>query len=177
MRIPIIQAIIKRTLPPSFLLIAILLLVSCSTTAGISERNKIRSDFFRINLLQGTWKGYHNGQPFYESWKFVNDSLLANYEIIIGKNDTAIKEGSHFRIINNEIILGDPHKTFWKADSISSRYIRVRNDTLKSSKIIIWKHSDNDHWLTLNLNGTIRYDMTRLPSLDSAVKNKLPLIK
>ncbi len=135
----------------------------------------MNSNFDKLNWFIGTWKGYEKGQPFYESWTRVNDTLIANYEIAVDNKDTTMNEGSSFRLIQQEIILGDPNGVHWKVDSIDNDYVIVKNDTLKSNKIITWKHSQNDHWLTLNLTGTIRYDMIRMPSLDSAIIRKLKI--
>jgi len=148
-------------------------IISCYTTSLNKRSENMKSKFKKLDWLIGTWKGYEKGQPFYESWQRMNDTLIANYEISIVKNDTAINEGSSFRILQQEIILGDLNGINWKVDSINNGYVRVKNDSLKSNKMITWKHSPDGHWLTLNLNGTIRYDMILMPSFDNSIRMKL----
>jgi hypothetical protein len=125
------------------------------------------SDFQKLKWLEGCWKGTAAGKPFYEGWRFVNDSMAVNFSIEIKDGDTLIEESSPLVLSNGLISLGSG-AVQWKASRLMPNEIVLNNDTLKYSNTILWLHTKEDHWFTIlqHPRSTVYYDMTRDEALD-----------
>lgn len=124
----------------------------------------------KMGWIVGSWQGTYKGQPFYESWKKKNDSVLVNLTIEVTKTDTIIKEhGVMMTGSKGTVYLGSTSQ--WKLTEVTDTSIVLSNDTLKYANKITWWHSKNDHWLTVieNPNGVIEYDLVRVEWLDRYV--------
>ena len=128
------------------------------------------TDIQKLKWLEGSWKGMANDKPFYEAWRFFNDSVLVNFAIEIQNGDTIIKESSALILSGGQVSLGQP-PTQWKASRITQNEIVLKNDTLKFSNVIIWLHTKEDHWFTVleHPRSTVYYDMVR----DAALNRKV----
>ena len=85
--------------------IFIITVLFVSVTA-FSQKNFTQQEFTALKWLQGSWKGMAGDKPFYEAWRWVNDSVLVNFEIEIKNNDTLISESSALLLKNGKITLG-----------------------------------------------------------------------
>ncbi len=117
-----------------------------------------------MNWLIGSWKGMHNGKPFYEAWRQTKN-LLVNFAIEINGTDTTVKEETAIFIDTNQITLGKL-PTQWKLKRLTPSEMMFENDTLKYSNRIIWLHTLEDHWVTIlqNPKSTVYYDMVKMPN-------------
>ncbi len=118
----------------------------------------------RMNWLIGSWKGMHNGKPFYEVWRQTKN-LLVNFAIEINGTDTTVKEETAIFIDTNQITLGKL-PTQWKLKRLTPSEMMFENDTLKYSNRIIWFHTSDVHWFTIlqNPKSTVYYDMVKMPN-------------
>ena len=131
------------------------------------------SSLKQMRWMAGHWKGMYNGAPFYESWIWVNDSLMVNLAIEIKGKDTVVKENGFIRLRQGNIIHGGTNAS-WRLTELTDAKMTFANDTLKYANQIIWSHSSNDHWLAEihNPGGKIiNYDLERVPWLERTVTN------
>ena len=138
--------------------------------AGVGQKNFNPVDFQKSKWLQGSWKGMSAKEPFYEAWRLVNDSTLANLAIEIKCNDTLIKESGALMLRNRKITLGQ-QPVMWETSRFNANELVLKNDTLRFSNVITWLHTKDDHWFTIleHPKSTVYYDMTRDASLDRKV--------
>ncbi len=124
----------------------------------------------QMHWLIGSWKGMHNGKPFYEAWRQANKNILVNFSIEIKGTDTIVKEETAIFINKNETSLGQL-PTIWKLKRLTSNEMMFENDTLKYSNRIIWLHTLDDHWFTIlqNPKSTLYYEMVKMPELEAVV--------
>ena len=125
----------------------------------------------KLKWLQGAWKGSAGAEPFYEGWRFYNDSILVNFAIEIKGRDTVIKESSALVLRNGQLTLGQKPAQ-WAATPLTANELVLRHDTLKYSNTIIWLHTKEDHWFTIleHPRSTVYYDMSRDPVLDEKLE-------
>jgi hypothetical protein len=150
-------------------ILGFLIIFHTSLPAQKSEYNSLK----QMRWLTGHWKGMYNGAPFYESWIWVNDSLMVNLSIEINEKDTIVKENGFNRLRQGKIIHGSTNAV-WQLTELTDSKMVFANDTLKYANRIIWSHSANDHWLTEihNPGGrVINYDLERVPWLERFVVN------
>ncbi|RYZ00733.1 MAG: hypothetical protein EOO11_00480 [Chitinophagaceae bacterium] len=149
------------------LLLCCLLLV---LTPAMAQERADAAAFRQMSWLEGTWKGLANKKPFYEAWRFANDSTIVNLSIEITGTDTLVKESGALRLRGGHIYLGEA-PTQWTASRLRAGELVLRNDSLRFSNTIIWLHSPEDHWLTIleHPRSTVFYDMTRDAALDRKV--------
>ena len=123
-----------------------------------------------LKWLEGSWKGKSKDKPFYEAWKFFNDSVLVNFEIAINNGDTIVRESNAIVLKHDQKYYGN--KTIqWKITRLTSNELVLKNDSLPYSNTIIWLHTDQDHWLAIleNPASTIYYDLVRDEVIDRKV--------
>ena len=151
-----------------FLFITIVSVIAYSASGQITPTDN--KSHHPLKWLEGSWKGKSKDKPFYEAWKFFNDSVLINFEISINNGDTIVRE-------SNAIILKHDHKYYgnktiqWKISRLTSNELVLKNDSLPYSNTIIWLHTDQDHWLAIleNPTSTIYYDLVRDTAIDRKV--------
>ncbi|GAA4329098.1 hypothetical protein [Flaviaesturariibacter amylovorans] len=148
---------------------SLLLCLLHSLCAGAQERVDAAS-LQQMSWLVGSWKGTANKKPFYEAWRFANDSTMVNFSIEVTGTDTLVKESGALRVRGGLLYLGAA-PTQWTATRLRAGELVLRNDSLRFSNTIIWLHSPEDHWLTIleHPKSTVFYDMTRDATLDRKV--------
>ena len=142
----------------------LIILITTNCSSPKSHDGEKLGDMHKVEWLLGCWKGVDNDQVFYECWQKENDTFITNRSIFINGTDTVVETGSPLRLVAGEMYLGEGNQ-IWKIDSVTTDFIRARNDTLQGSKMIRWKHGQDDHWLTLRRNGDTLYDMVRVNDL------------
>lgn len=120
----------------------------------------------KVKWLVGSWRGHHNGSPFYEAWRIDKNSLV-NYTIEIRTSDTTVIEQTALREKNGKIVFGK--KGDWLLKRLTRNEVVLENDSAKYSNRIIYLHMDNDHWFTIleSPGYTMYFDMERLPPLEA----------
>lgn len=132
------------------------------------------SDIPKLLWLEGSWKGMHQGKPFYEAWRKANDSTLHNFSIEIKGTDTLVKEAGRIVLKGSDIWFSDGTAA-WKLRRLNAAEMVFENDTLRYSNRIIWFRTSDDHWLTLlqHPRATQHYDIVRIPELEAVVNRFL----
>jgi hypothetical protein len=99
------------------------------------------TDFARLRYLEGTWIGtMPNGNSFYESYHFINDSTIAKG----GHTDSTFKtkSDSSFIVFRNGAVL-DSGTTVYTAEKLDSAVVDFRaSPTYHFS----WTREGNDAW-------------------------------
>ena len=133
-------------------------------------QNNMDSTAKRMKWLVGSWRGMHNGKPFYEAWRQANKNVFVNFSIEINGTDTIVKEETAILINNRETTFGSL-PTQWKLERLTPNEMMFENDSLKYSNHIIWLHTIDDHWFTIlqNPKSTVYYDMVRILALEAVV--------
>lgn len=149
------------------------ILIIASTIALLTFAQKKSTDIKGrnpIQWLEGSWKGMSGDKPFYEAWKFFNDSVIVNFEITINNDDTVIRKSGAIILKQNQKYFGN-NSIQWKISRITANEIVLKNDSLPYSNTIIWLHTKEDHWFTIleNPGTTVYYDLVRDPALDRKV--------
>ncbi|MGZ5190074.1 MAG: hypothetical protein ACXWCZ_03585 [Flavisolibacter sp.] len=128
------------------------------------------NDLHPLKWLQGSWKGMSNDKPFYEAWRFFNDSVLVNFEITVNNGDTVIRESNAIILKHNLKYYGN-QTIQWKITRITANELVLKNDSLPYSNTIIWLHTKDDHWFAIleNPASTIYYDLVKDPVIDRKV--------
>ena len=156
-----------------FIFILALLL---TTSLTFAQKKFTSQEFASLKWLQGSWKGMAGDKPFYEAWRWVNDSVLVNFVIEIKNNDTLITESGALLLKNGLITLGQKPSQ-WQATRLMPNEIVLKNDSLPYSNTIVWLHTTDDHWFTIleHPKSTVYYDMRKDAALDRKVSEWLVL--
>ena len=99
------------------------------------------ADFGKLRYLEGTWRGtMANGNPFYESYHFVNDSTIAKGN----HSDSTFKtkSDSSMIIFRNGAIM-DSSKSVYTAESLDSTVVDFR---ASPTYHFTWTREGNDAW-------------------------------
>src|SRR5687768_10878031 len=127
----------------------ITIFVACDSVPEQKVPKANNAELFKnMHWLVGTWQGTYKDAPFYEAWRKINDTLLENYSIEIG-TDTVIKPGSPLNVFDGKIFLGKKDSTHWELIEASANRIQLKNDTIRFSNTIDWRHTADDHWITV----------------------------
>jgi hypothetical protein len=143
--------------------ISISLLFSLLIVAAHGQQSATSSDFQKMKWLIGGWEGKtSSGSPFYEAWKFYNDSVLVNFIIEIRNSDTIVKESSAIFIQKGKICMGS-HNSTWNLSRLTNNEMIFKNDSINYSNTIIWVRSADDHWFAIlqSSGSTTVYDLHR----------------
>jgi hypothetical protein len=119
-----------------------------------------KSDLQKIKWIEGKWRGMYKGQPFYEIYKMINDSIL---EVISfewnGKDSSKTsrdllywKDGSYY--------LGEGET--YKVIAISDKEISMKRN-IKTSNDVLWRYNNDTSWIAelAQAGGVTKYDMIK----------------
>jgi hypothetical protein len=118
-----------------------------------------KSDLQKIKWIEGSWKGLYNNTPFYEHYRFANDSTIEVTSFEWDGKDTSKSSVSRVQWADGNYYLGD--KRNWQVRSITDTSIYM---TPKGSgNDILWKFVAKDRWQAIlkTKNGMTSYDMVR----------------
>jgi hypothetical protein len=117
----------------------------------------------QLRWMVGDWVGTYNGEPFYESWRMVHDSLMLNFALDVSPVDTTLKENGFITLTSEGVIHGNANYS-WKTEKLTDDEVVFVNPNIPYATRISWKHDANDHWIAdiENPNGRIGYDLTRI---------------
>jgi hypothetical protein len=108
-----------------------------------SDASYAKSDLKKVDWLEGNWKGMDGQNPFYENYRFANDSTIeiTSYEwngtdssgssktFVAWRNDAYYLEGG----------------SSWKVTGITADSIAMIPHS-KSSNTIVWKKNNQNGW-------------------------------
>lgn len=102
-----------------------------------------KDDLKKIKWIEGKWKGLYKGDPFYEIYRFVNDSTLESIGYEWDGKDSSKTSFSYVYFKDGAYWLGE--KQNWKVVSITENEIKMAPN-FEASNDILWKHRDSTGW-------------------------------
>lgn len=142
------------------LLCVILLLVSCNTPSTTAN-SYAKNDLKKIRWIEGNWKGTDGQNPFYEIYKFINDTTIEITSYDWNGTDSSHSATSVLAWKNNHYYLGD---------SLNYKVVEITDSTIsmdpnyKANNSILWKTKNATEWMALlkSKNGDKTYTMERI---------------
>ncbi|HEX6181555.1 MAG TPA: hypothetical protein VFZ47_09945 [Chitinophagaceae bacterium] len=128
-----------KKIPPVICMLPMFLFF-CST--NLQAQKKVDS-LRRISWIEGNWQGMDGNNPFYEIYKFKNDSTLEITSYNWNGKDSSGTSKSVITRHNNSYYLGD---------SLNYRVITISDSSIlmfpnyKANNAILWKKVDGDTW-------------------------------
>ena len=116
-----------------------------------------------MQWLVGNWEAEANGKPFYETWRTVNDTLLANVNFTIENGDTIVGGKAEITVLDGQIFYANEAQLKWELADCSERTARFTNPDAPYSQTILFEHTQEDQWnAVLTTNGKdLTYLLTR----------------
>ncbi|MBC7828357.1 MAG: hypothetical protein H7122_11475 [Chitinophagaceae bacterium] len=100
-------------------------------------------DLHKLKWIEGKWRGTHHTKPFYEIYRFANDSTLEIISYDWNGKDSSHSSKSRVYWKDGAYYLGD-HLN-WKVTEITDSSIMMLPNN-KASNDILWKYSDSTSW-------------------------------
>lgn len=149
--------------------------ILCICFNCVIAQNTEPSNITKTHWLIGTWKGIHNGAPFYETWRERKDKSLICYAIEVSNGDTTVRKNSEIHVSGNNIVFADPN-IFNAARIMNNEMVFEINDPKIGSSRLIWLRTNDDHWWAILQfpKVTAHYDLVRDQQMDKAISSKLP---
>ena len=100
-------------------------------------------DFKKLAWLQGEWEGAATGEaPFYEQYKFLNDSTLA----LLSYKDSSFTgvPDTGWIVLQQNTIIHRSGKALWKLTSLSEKELVFAPVNVKRG--FVWRKENNDQW-------------------------------
>ena len=102
-----------------------------------------KDDLKKIKWIEGKWKGLYKGAPFYEIYRFVNDSTLESIAYEWDGKDSSKTSRSYVYFKDGAYYLGE--KQNYKVISISETEIKMLPN-VEANNDILWKYRDSTGW-------------------------------
>ena len=102
-----------------------------------------KDDLKKIKWIEGKWKGLYKGEPFYEIYRFVNDSTLESLGYEWDGKDSSKTSLNYVYFKDNAYWLGE--KQNWKVVSITDNEINMLPN-FKAGNEVLWKFRDSTGW-------------------------------
>jgi hypothetical protein len=97
----------------------------------------------KLRWIEGTWRGTGGEAPFYERYKFENDSTLA-VETLEGEKFDKVTEVTRFELKNGQFGGGDEGAR-WVATSIDDKSINFE-PVAKARNSFRWERESTNSW-------------------------------
>ena len=116
-------------------------------------------DLKKLKWIEGGWKGMDGDKPFYEIYRFLNDSTIETISYQWNGTDSSKTEKGYLFWKKNAFYLGE--QLNWKVVSISDSQVYMKPN-FKAYNDILWKRVGRKEWVAvLNSDrGTKEYRMT-----------------
>jgi hypothetical protein len=102
-----------------------------------------KDDLRKIKWIEGKWKGLYNGKPFYEIYRFVNDSTLESTGYEWDGKDSSKTTKSYLHFKDGAYYLGE--KQNYKVVSITEGEINMLPN-VEANNEVLWKYRDSTGW-------------------------------
>ena len=141
------------------------LLCSLFTIFGCNLKNEATSytkkDLKKISWIEGNWKGMDGQSPFYEVYKFINDSTIEITSYDWNGIDSTNSSTSLVSWKNDRYYLGDSLN--YVVNEITDSVISM-NPNYKANNSINWKAKNSNAWTAIlkSKNGEKVYNMERI---------------
>ena len=112
-----------------FLIIAAFAAMGCSeekkeiTDQPVTAQQYGKDDLKKIKWIEGKWKGLYKGEPFYEIYRFVNDSTLETTGYEWDGKDSSKTSLSYVYFKDGAYWLGEEQN--WKVVTINENEINM----------------------------------------------------
>ena len=118
----------------------------------------VKGDLKKIKWIEGKWKGLYNGEPFYEFYRFSNDSTLEITSFDWDGKDSSKTSISYVHYKDGVYYLGD--KQNYKVSSITDTEITMLRN-VEANNDILWKYRDSTGWdaILTSPNKKVVYNM------------------
>lgn len=102
-----------------------------------------KEDLKKIKWIEGSWKGLYKGEPFYEIYRFVNDSTLESLGYEWNGKDSSKTSRSYLIFRDGAYYLGDKqnYKVVYITDSAINMMPHV-----EANNEVLWKYRDSTGW-------------------------------
>lgn len=117
-----------------------------------------KSDLLKIKWIEGKWRGMDKDQPFYEIYRFANDSTLETLGYEWNGKDSSKTTSSFLSFKDGVYYLGKDQN--WKVVSITDSSIKMLPNN-RAANDILWTFKDRLHWeaVLTSSKGTVTYNM------------------
>ena len=117
-----------------------------------------KNDLKKIKWIEGKWKGLYNGKPFYEFYRFSNDSTIEITSFEWNGKDSSKTSLSYVYFKDGSYYLGE--KQNYKVSSITDREITMLRN-VEANNDILWKYRDSTGWdaILTSPNKKVVYNM------------------
>jgi len=102
-----------------------------------------KDDLGKIKWIEGKWKGLYKGQPFYEIYRFSNDSTVEITSFEWDGKDSSKTTMSYLYYKEGSYYLGE--KQNYKTTSITDKEIKMVPN-VEAYNHILWKYRDSTGW-------------------------------
>jgi hypothetical protein len=124
---------------------SILLIFSCNNSTSQSVSYS-KNDLRKISWIEGNWKGMDGQNPFYEIYKFTNDSSIEITSYEWNGRDSSHSSKSYLSWQNGRYFLGDDQNYSVVEITDKSIYMDPNN---KANNSILWKINDANSWMAI----------------------------
>ena len=127
-----------------------------------------KDDLKKIKWIEGKWQGLYKGQPFYEIYRFVNDSTLESIGYEWDGKDSSKTTISYVHFKDGAYYLGD--KQNYKVISITETEIKMLPNVGVNNDVL-WKYRDSTGWDAI-LKGAKETNIYNMQHFDPFTKIK-----
>ena len=145
----------------NFAISFLILLYSCQNSSKTETVAYTKQDLKKIGWIEGNWKGMDGNSPFYEIYKFVNDSTIESISYKWDGKDSSQSSKSFLEWKESKYYLGDMMN--WKVSQISDSSINMIPN-FKAQNDIMWKFINQNSWDAIlnSKEGNKIYHMERI---------------
>jgi hypothetical protein len=118
-----------------------------SSPAAMPATNFTTADFKKVRWIEGTWRGTGVGQgPFYERYKFENETTLA-VETLEGEKLDQVSDVTRFTLKDGRIT-GGGEGSVYAASAIDNNSITF-DPIVKARNSFTWKRENENSWTAI----------------------------
>jgi hypothetical protein len=121
-----------------------------------------KDDLKKIKWIEGKWKGLYKGDPFYEIYRFINDSTLESIGYDWNGKDSSNTKKSYVYFKDGVYYLGE--KQNYKVVSITETEIKMVPN-VDAHNDVLWKYRDSTGWDAV-LKGTKETNIYNMQHFD-----------
>ena len=154
----------KNLLFPSFLL----LMFACKSSPDQETSTILKGDLTKMKWIEGSWSGLYNEQPFYETYRILNDSMMQIITHDHVGTDSVRNNVKYFEWNSDAYYLGDGSN--YKAVHLTDTSLYMI--PLKANNEIRWSFVNDSTWTAVlaGANDTLYYTMKRVVLPDSITR-------
>lgn len=154
---------------PVVILSTMIFLQSCKPKTNevkVEISNVKKEDLSKIGWIEGDWQSIYRNEPFYESYKLIDDSTLLIMSYIYTGTDSSSYSNNYLHWKDGAYFLGAALN--YKVVEMDDKRIKMLQHG-QATNDILWQHVDDNTWTALltSTADTILYTMSRSSIVDS----------